>query len=105
MNKIIIIGNLTKDPELKTTESGIKVCNFTVAVNSRRSGEDNTQYFNVIVWRELAEVCGTYLRKGRKVSCVGTIRGRVYQASDGGWRQSLEISATEVEFLSSRPEG
>ena len=110
MNRLTIIGNLTADPELRTTPGGDQVCNFSVAVNrrGRRDAEGNAQeltdFFRVSVWRQQAEVCQRYLTKGRKVAVVGPVTARAYQANDGSLRASLEINATEVEFLSSRNE-
>lgn len=100
MNQIVIIGNLTKDPVLRSTPSGVSVCDFTVAVNRR--GKDETDYFRVTVWRQLAEICAKYLAKGRKVCVVGAVSARTYQANDGQTRVSLEVAADDVEFLSPR---
>ena len=108
MNKIILIGNLTRDPELRTTPNGITVCNFDIAVNDRRgrnqqSGQqEQTQYFRITVWRQLGETCQRYLSKGRKVFVSGPLTARTYQANDGTTRVSLEVTADDVEFLSSR---
>ena len=107
MNKLTIIGNLTRDPELRTTASGINVCTFTVAVNRRRSGT-NTQpeadFFRVSAWRQLGENCQRYLAKGRKVAVVGPVSVQTYTGNDGTTRASLEVTAEDVEFLSSRNE-
>lgn len=100
MNKVHIIGNLTKDPALRTTPQGLSVCDFTVAVNRR--GKDETDYFRVTVWRQLAEICAKYLAKGRKVCVVGAVSARTYQTNDGQTRVSLEVTADDVEFLSPR---
>lgn len=100
MNKLTIIGNLTKDPELRTTPQGINVCDFTVAVN-RRKGE-GSDFFRVTAWRGLAENCAKYLAKGRKVCVIGPVSARAYQAQNGETRVSLEVTADEVEFLSSK---
>ena len=104
MNKLTIIGNLTKDPELRTTQDGISVCSFTVAVNrrNRREGQPEADYFRVSAWRGLGENCGKYLAKGRKVCVVGPVSVRTYEASDGTTRASMEITADDVEFLSAR---
>lgn len=104
MNKLIIIGNLTRDPENRTANTSggqIPVCTFTVAVN-RRGGKDESDFFRVTAWRGLAETCGQYLAKGRKVYVSGPVSVRTYQASDGSTRASLEVNAEEVEFLSPR---
>jgi single-strand DNA-binding protein len=110
MNKLTIIGNLTRDPELRTTSAGINVCDFTVAVNRRvRRDAQNSQpeadFFRVSAWRQLGENCAKFLAKGRKVCVVGPVSVRTYQASDGTTRASLEVTAEDVEFLSSRNDG
>ena len=102
MNKIIIIGNVTAQPELKATQSGNKVCSFGVAVNERRGGEDSTTFFRVSAWNKLAETCMTYLSKGKKVMVTGPVSARGYSKSDGSVGVSIEINANEVEFLSPR---
>ena len=102
MNKIILIGNLTRDPESRTTPSGHTVCNFDIAVNERRGGQDNTLYFRIAAWDKTGESCLRYLSKGRKVFVAGPLSYRTYQANDGTTRVSLEVNANDVEFLSSR---
>lgn len=105
MNKAILIGNLTRDPEVRSTPSGVTVCNFSIAVNRRfksQSGEQTTDFFNIIAWRQLGEMCGKYLAKGRKVCVVGEIQTRNYDAKDGTKRSVTEIVADEVEFLTPR---
>ena len=102
MNKIILIGNLTRDPETRTTPSGHSVCNFDIAVNDRRGGQENTLYFRIAAWDKTGESCQRYLTKGRKVFVAGPLSYRTYQANDGTTRVSLEVNANDVEFLSSR---
>lgn len=99
MNKIIIIGNLTGDPAIRTTRDGISVCDFTVAVNGRRK-EDPAQFFRVSAWRQIGENCHKYLAKGRKVCVTGAVSAHTYQGNDGTTRVSLDIQAIDVEFLS-----
>lgn len=102
MNKIFIIGNLTRDPETRTTTSGVSVCSFSVAVTRRfasQGGERQTDFFNVNAWRQLGENCQKFLAKGRKVAVVGELQARTYEAKDGTTRVSLDVSADEVEFL------
>lgn len=101
MNRITIIGNLTRDPDLRTTQSGIAVCSFPVAVNRRRKaeGQPEADYFRVTVWRAAAESCGKYLAKGRKVAVVGSVSVQTYEGKEGDMRASLEIEADDVEFL------
>ena len=113
MNKIILIGNLTRDPEMKTTQNGYNVCDFTIAVNKRRYGQQQQQqagqqsdadFFRISVWGKNGENCARYLSKGRKVFVSGPLEARTYQANDGTTRVSLEVTAEDVEFLSSRAE-
>lgn len=103
MNKVFLIGNLTKDPEMRSTQSGVAVCNFSIAVNRRfrnqQTGRQETDFLNVIAWRQLAELCGKYLAKGRKVAVTGSIQTRMYEAKDGSKRSAFDIVADEVEFL------
>ena len=110
MNKLFIIGNLTRDPELRSTQAGIPVCTFTVAVNRRsrqgaEAGQPEADFFRVTAWRQLAENCSRFLAKGRKVGVVGSLTLQNYTGNDGTQRSSLEVSADEVEFLSPRGEG
>lgn len=104
MNKVYLIGNLTRDPEIRTTTTGIQVCNFSIAVNRRRraDGVQETDFFNIVTWRQLAELCSKYLSKGRKVAVSGSIQTRTYEAQDGSKRNAFDIVADEVEFLSSQ---
>lgn len=105
MNKIILIGNLTRDPETRTTTSGVSVCSFTIAVNRRfnsQSGEKQTDFFRISAWRQLGDNCQKYLAKGRKVAVVGELTARTYEGNDGTTRMSLEVTADEVEFLTPR---
>lgn len=107
MNKLTIIGNLTRDPELRTTSTGLNVCSFTVAVNRRRSANSNqpeADFFRVTAWRQLGENCQRFLAKGRKVAVVGSVSVSTYTGNDGTTRASLEVTADDVEFLSSRNE-
>ena len=103
MNKVYLIGNLTRDPESRATQSGIAVCNFSIAVNRRfadANGNRGVDYFNIVAWRQLADLCSRYLAKGRKVAVSGSIQTRTYQARDGSTRMAWDIIADEVEFLS-----
>lgn len=112
MQQLMIIGNLTKDPELRTTATGLSVCSFTVAVNRRQTQQQRqnhqqpeADYFRVSAWRERGEVCAKYLSKGKKVCVVGTVATRAYTTNKGEAAASLEVTADEVEFLSPRDEG
>ena len=108
LNRVVITGNLTKDPELRNTPSGTSVCKLRVAVNSRRkdsSGEwvDKPNYFDVTVWGAQGENCANYLFTGRPVAVDGRLEWREWEASDGsGKRQAVEIVADSVQFLGSR---
>ena len=105
MNKVILIGNLTKDPELTTTTSGISVCRFSLAVSRRftnSEGERETDFINGVVWRNLADNCHKFLRKGSKAAVVGNIQTRSYDAQDGSKRYVTEVVAEEVEFVGAR---
>ena len=109
MNRLTIIGNLTRDPEQRTTPSGSTVCTFTVAVNrrARRDAQNNqpeADFFRVSAWNQLGENCARFLSKGRKVAVVGPVSVHTYQGNDGQTRASLEVMANDVEFLSSRNE-
>jgi single-strand DNA-binding protein len=109
MNKVFLIGNLTRDPELRTTQTGVSVCSFTIAVNRRRSsnaeaGQPEADFFRVSAWRQLGEICAKYLAKGRKVSVVGTVSASAYMGNDGQPRAGLEVQADDVEFLTPRGE-
>ncbi len=103
MNRVILVGNLVRDPELTTTTSGISICRFTLAVSRRfsNSEENNADFFTVIVWREQGENCNRYLRKGSKAGVVGRLQTRTYDDKEGVKRYVTEIIADEVEFLSS----
>ena len=103
MNKLLIIGNLTADPEMRTTPNGKTVTNFTVAV-SRKGDKDKTDFFRCAAWGKTGEVCGQYLSKGKKVCVVGEVSARAYTDKQGEAKASLEVFVTEVEFLSPRGE-
>ncbi len=105
MNKVFLIGNLTRDPELTTTNSGVSVCRFSIAVTRRFSnaeGERETDFFNITAWRGSAENCAKFLKKGSKVAVSGSIQMRNFERQDGTRGLSVDITADDVEFLSSR---
>lgn len=107
MNKLTIIGNLTKDPVTRTTQSGSTVCSFSVAVNRRQrdqNGQNIADFFQVSAWNQLGQNCQQYLAKGRKVAVVGSVSCHTYQGGDGKTYASLDVMASDVEFLSSRSE-
>ena len=103
MNKLTIIGNLTRDPELRTTTSGVSVCTFTVAVNRRKTANNQNpeaDFFRVSAWRELGENCAKWLIKGKKVAVVGPVSVSTYTGNDGKTYANMEVNAQDVEFLS-----
>lgn len=103
MNHVEIIGNLARDPEARTTQSGVAVTTFTVAVNRRfinqQTGQRDADFFNVVTWRKAAEMCAKCLAKGRKVAVVGSLQNRTWEDADGNKHYATEIIADEVEFL------
>ncbi|MDE7373033.1 MAG: single-stranded DNA-binding protein [Clostridia bacterium] len=107
MNKVFLIGNLTKDPELSSTSSGIKFCRFTLAVSRSYSkdGKRETDFLPVVVWRAQADNCARYLKKGSRAAVCGSIQTRNYDAQDGSRRYVTEIAADEVQFLTTKNEG
>lgn len=111
VNRVVITGNLTRDPELRTTPSGMSVCSLRVACNTRRkdnaSGEwvDKPNYFDVTVWGAQGENCATYLAKGRPVAVDGRLEWREWDDQNGNKRQAVDIIADSVQFLGSREGG
>ena len=102
MNKVFLIGNLTRDPELSETNGGVSVCRFGIAVNRRFSSQDaerQTDFFNVTAWRALGETVARYTKKGNKVAVVGSIQIRNFEDNAGQKRTYVDIIADEVEFL------
>jgi len=105
VNKVILVGNLGKDPELRYTPSGTAVCTFSLATTDRfknKQGEqqDRTEWHNIVVWAGLAEICGKYLTKGKQVYIEGRIQNRSYDDRDGNKRYITEIVANEMQMLS-----
>lgn len=102
MNKVILIGNLTRVPELTETPSGVPVCRFAVAVSrdyADSQGNRETDFFNITTWRGKAETCGKYLKKGNKVAVCGSLQNRSYEDKDGNKRTVTDVIASDVEFL------
>ena len=99
MNRITLIGNLTNDPEIRSTQTGKSVCTFTIAVNRKKVSEPQTDFFRVNAWGKLGELCARFLGKGRKVAVVGELQARTYDNKDGKTMLSLDVVADEVEFL------
>ena len=105
MNKVILVGNLTRDPELITTTNGVSLCRFSLAVQRRFAGQDGEReadFINIVVWRGQADNCYKYLKKGNKAGVVGSIQTRAYDGTDGTRKYATEVVAEEVEFLTSK---
>jgi single-strand DNA-binding protein len=111
VNRVVVVGNLTRDPELRHTPSGMAVCSLRIAVNSRQKQADGQwgekpNYFSVTVWGQQGENCAQYLSKGRPVAVDGRLDWREYEAKDGsGKREAIEIVADSVQFLGARGDG
>ncbi len=110
INRVIVVGNLTRDPELRHTPSGTAVCSLRIAVNTTRKDEsgqwvDKPNYFDVTVWGQQGENCAQYLSKGRPVAIDGRLEWREWEAQDGSKRQAVDIVADNVQFLGGRQEG
>jgi len=110
INRVVLTGNLTTDPELRNLPSGMSVCKLRVACNTRRKGasgewEDKPNYFDVTVWGAQGENCARYLSKGRPVAIDGRLEWREWEAKEGGKRQAIDIIADSVQFLGGRDEG
>lgn len=108
MNKVFLIGNLTRDPELTETSGGIAICRFSIAVTraySGGNGERKTDFFNVTAWRGLGETVSRYAKKGNKVAVEGSIELRNYEDSQGTKRTAVDIIASNVEFLTPKANG
>jgi single-strand DNA-binding protein len=107
LNRVVMTGNLTRDPELRSLPSGTSVCSMRIACNTRRKGqngewEDKPNYFDVTVWGAQGENCARFLSKGRPVGIDGRLEWREWEAQDGSKRQSVQIVAESVQFLGSR---
>ena len=109
MNKVILTGRLTKDPQMRSTQSGVAVTTFTLAVDRRHvkkdSGQPTADFIPVVCWRKLAEICANNLTKGRKVGIEGAMQVRTYDGDDGKKRYVTEVIADEVEFLGRKQDG
>ena len=102
MNQIALVGNLTKDPETRTTNNGNKVCNFTVACRRRvknASGGYDSDFINCVAWRQTAEIVAQYFSKGSKIALTGSLQTRTYDAQDGSKRHVTEVLVDGVEFV------
>jgi len=98
-NRVILAGNLTRDPELRFTGSGIPVCDFGIAVNRVRSKNEEVDFFNVSAWRELGETIANYKKKGDPILVEGRLQYRTWEAQDGSKRSAVDVVADNVQFL------
>lgn len=108
LNKVILIGRLTRDPELRSTTSGVSCTTFTLAVDrnyTNQQGEREADFIPIVTWRNLAETCGKYLGKGRLVAVSGRIQVRTYEDNDGQRRYVTEVVADQVQFLERARDG
>ncbi len=104
-NRVIVAGNLTRDPELRFTQGGIPVCDFGIAVNRVRSKNEEVDFFDVSAWRELGETIANYKKKGDPILVEGRLQYRTWEAQDGSKRSKVDITADNVQFLGGRGEG
>ena len=104
MNKVFLIGNLTRDPELTTTPAGVDVCRFAIAVNRGHGDNQTADFYNVTAWRGLGETIAKYAKKGNKIAVIGDIQFRQYEANDGTKRLAVDVIAQNVEFLTPKQE-
>ena len=108
MNKVFLIGNLTRDPELTETSGGVSVCHFAIAVNrnyTSADGERQTDFFNVTAWRGLADTVARYTKKGHKVAVSGSVQIRNYEDNQGVKRTAVDVIAQDIEFLTAKSSG
>lgn len=108
MNRAVLTGRLGADPEVKQTQSGVAVCQFRLAVDRKFKDKDGnrvTDWINIVAWRNTAEFCARYFKKGAKIGVEGTIQTRSYDAQDGTKRYVTEVVADSVEFCESRRDG
>ena len=104
-NKVVVAGNLTRDPELRFTNGGVPVCGFGLAVNRVRSKNEEVDFFDISAWRELGETIANYKKKGDPVLIEGRLQFRSWEAQDGTKRNKVDIVAENVQFLGGKPEG
>ncbi len=104
-NRVILAGNLTRDPELRFTNDGVPVCSFGLAVNRVRSKSEEVDFFDISAWRELGETIANYKKKGDPILVEGRLQYRTWEAQDGSKRSKVDITADNVQFLGGRGEG
>ena len=102
LNRVEIIGNVGKEPEMRSTPSGKPVTSFSVAVNSKYGENESTEWFNIVAWNKLAETCNQFLSKGQQVFVEGRLQTRTWEDNDGGKHYKTEVIANKVLFLGQR---
>lgn len=107
LNKVILIGNLTKDPEIKQTQSGVSVCSFSIGVQRRfkEDGEYKSDFINIVAWRQTAEFIGKFFKKGNPICVVGSLQVREWKDKDGAKRYATEVIADEASFIGKKEGG
>jgi single-strand DNA-binding protein len=103
-NRVVLGGNLTRDPEMRFTQAGVPVCSFGIAVNRVRSRNEEVDFFDISAWRELGETIATYKKKGEPILVEGRLQYRTWEAQDGSKRSKVDVVADNVQFLG-RPGG
>lgn len=108
MNEVRLIGNLATDPDMQATKNDVRVCTFRLAVRrtykSKENGERKSDFFTIVAWRQLGELCKKYLSKGKKVAVIGHLEPKNYEGKDGSKRYTIDVVADDIEFLSPRTE-
>ena len=108
LNRVILIGRLTRDPEMRYTQNGVQVTTFSLAVNrpfSNKQGVKETDFIDIVAWRQLGELCATYLHKGRLAAVEGRLEIQSYEGQDGQKRKAARVVADNVQFLSPKESG
>ncbi len=109
MNKVVLVGNLARNPEMRTTQSGIACCNFTVAISrkysNQQTGQREADFINCVAWRQTAEFVQKYFSKGNKIGLSGSLQARSYDARDGSKRYVTEVLVDDVEFVAPKSDG
>lgn len=104
-NKVILVGRLTRDPEIKYTPQGTQLAKFGLAVDNPRSKDKQADFFNITAWQKLAEICGQYLKKGKLVLIEGRLQSRSYETQDGQKKTSVDIVAETMQMLGGKSDG
>lgn len=103
-NRVFLVGNLARDPEVRYTPSGIPIAKFAIACNRNTKGEQTADFINIVAWRKLAEICGEYLKKGRPVAVEGKLQARGYKGKDGKDKTMYEVVIDNMQMLGKKPD-